>query len=150
VAVRSIVGDRSYRSSFNLFFRLRLLSAWRDRTGDERSGYFRSDRSEFSGELAIQTMMLMPWDELTRSQYIRWIQAIAPDEIQLNTPSRPKPLQHELEARGNHSIGDRLYPVRTFRQVSVDAIREFADEIYAATEIPVRHPPIEPSSAKSP
>lgn len=97
-------------------------------------------RSEFSGELAIQTMMLMPWDELTRSQYIRWIQAIAPDEIQLNTPSRPKPLQHELEARGNHSLGDRSYPVRTFRQVSVDVIHEFADEIYAATRIPVRHP----------
>jgi wyosine [tRNA(Phe)-imidazoG37] synthetase (radical SAM superfamily) len=106
-------------------------------------------RSEFSGELAIQTMILMPWDDRTRSQYIRWMQALPPDEIQLNTPSRPKPLQHELEARGNHSIGDRLYPVQTFRQVSVDAIREFADEIDAATGIPVRHPPIEPSSAKS-
>lgn len=107
-------------------------------------------RAEFSGELAIQTMILMPWDDLTRSQYIQWMRAIAPDEIQLNIPSRPKPLQHELEARGNHSIEDRSYPVRKFRQVSVDTIHQFADEIRAATGIAVRHPPIEPASAKSP
>lgn len=107
-------------------------------------------RSTFSGELAIQTMILAPWDEETRALYIQWMRAIAPDEIQLNTPSRPKPLQHELDARGNHSSGDRTYAVRTFRQVSVDAIREFANEIGAACAISVRYPQSEPSSSKSP
>lgn len=102
-------------------------------------------RAEFSGELAIQTMILAPWDERTRSQYLQWMRAIAPDEIQLNTPSRPKPLQHELDARGNHSRDDRPYPVRTFRQVSVDEIHKFASEIGAACAIPVRYPPIKPS-----
>jgi wyosine [tRNA(Phe)-imidazoG37] synthetase (radical SAM superfamily) len=97
-------------------------------------------RSEFSGELAIQTMILVPWNNLTRETYIQWMRAIAPDEIQLNTPSRPQPLQHELEARGNHSQGDRPYPVRIFRQVSTEVLRDFADEIRTATGIPVRHP----------
>lgn len=100
----------------------------------------RQFRSDFSGELAIQTMILSQWDEGDRAQYIKEMRAISPDEIQLNTPSRPKPLQHELDARGNHSSGDRPYEVRTFRQVSDRILQEFAEEIRAATGIPVRYP----------
>lgn len=100
-------------------------------------------RAEFSGELALQTMILSPWNEATRAEYIRLVQKVSPDEIQLNTPTRPKPLKHELEARGNHSpSSERSYPTRTFRQVSADFLQTFATEIQAATGIPARCPPM--------
>ncbi|MDY7013466.1 MAG: radical SAM protein [Cyanobacteriota bacterium] len=100
-------------------------------------------RTEFSGELALQTMMLSPWDESTRAEYIRSLQVLRPNEIQLNTPTRPKPLQHELEARGNHSrSAERPYPTRTLRGVRADVLQAFAAEIQAATGIPARCPPV--------
>jgi len=107
---------------------------------DEILAAARQFRSDFSGELAIQTMILVPWDEGDRAEYIEQMRVISPDEIQLNTPSRPKPLQHELDARGNHSADDRPYEVRTFRQVSDRVLHEFSEEIRAATGIPVRYP----------
>ncbi len=98
-------------------------------------------RVEYTGELGIQTMILTPWNRETKTEYIRLMRSLLPDEIQLNTPTRPKPLKHQLEARGNHSTAaDRPYKVLTFRQVSADFISDFATEISAATNILVRHP----------
>lgn len=59
-------------------------------------------RQQYRNTLAIQTMILSPWDERTVADYITILQILAPDEIQLNTPTRPKPLNHQLDARGNH------------------------------------------------
>jgi wyosine [tRNA(Phe)-imidazoG37] synthetase (radical SAM superfamily) len=101
-------------------------------------------RAEFPGELALQTMILSPWDEATRTEYIRWVQAIAPDEIQLNAPTRPKPLKHEIEARGNHRHGaERPYPTRTLHQVNANVLQALAAEIRAATGLLVRWPSTE-------
>lgn len=97
----------------------------------------------FPGELGIQTMLLSPWSELERQEYLRWVKAIAPTEIQLNTPTRPKPLKHELAGRGNHSPLENLpYEARKLKSVSPSILHNFAQEIQEQTGIPVRYPPV--------
>lgn len=99
-------------------------------------------RQNYPGELGIQTMLLSPWRKQDRDQYIEWVKAIAPTEIQLNTPTRPKPLKHELDGRGNHDPEtDRPYPVQILNCVSRDILQQFANEIIQATGILVRYAP---------
>lgn len=100
-------------------------------------------RRNYHGHFAIQTMLLSSWNEIYRADYIKLMQFLKPDEIQLNTPTRPKPTQHQLDARGNHSpLDDRPYPVNTLKQLNIDILSEFATEIRHATGIPVRCPPV--------
>lgn len=99
-------------------------------------------RMEFQGELGFQTMVLSHWDEETQANYIRMVQSIAPDEIQLNTPKRPKPLTRQLEGRGNHTTDEEfLYPVQVFKCVSANVIQELAAKIHDTTGIFVRFAP---------
>ena len=102
-------------------------------------------RQIYSGHLAIQTMLLTPWDDQEQETYIALMQALCPDEIQLNTPTRPKPLTHSLEARGNHhpdTQADNCQSdlVRSLKPVSVDVLQRFADRIQSTLRILVRHP----------
>ncbi|MGC9524159.1 MAG: radical SAM protein [Limnospira sp.] len=100
-------------------------------------------RDEYSGELGLQTMILSPWDESTRAEYIRQVRAIAPSEIQLNTPTRPKPVRRQLDGRENHtSAANRPYEVRSLRCVDPQILRDLAQEIGQATGIPVRTAPV--------
>ncbi len=93
-------------------------------------------RQGFPGFMGIQTMILTPWDDNKKRAYIDAIESISPDEVQLNTPSRPKPLKHQLEGRGNHSsAAERSYPVITFRQVDPQFIKTFGNEITSLTGI---------------
>ncbi|VXD14638.1 radical SAM protein [Planktothrix paucivesiculata] len=106
-----------------------------------------SDIQEFSrifpGELGLQTMLLSPWSESERQEYLRWVKAIAPAEIQLNTPTRPKPLKHELAGRGNHSPLENLpYEARKLKSVIPSVLQDFAQEIQEQTGIPVRYAPV--------
>lgn len=94
-------------------------------------------RHQYQGYLAIQTMMLSPWSDYNQSEYIRLMQELAPDEIQLNTPTRPRPLSHQPEARGNQAA-EFCYPIQAFQPVSAQVLREFGDRIYHETHIPVR------------
>lgn len=99
-------------------------------------------RREYPGEFGIQTMILSPWQEKVKTEYIRWMQLLSPVEIQLNTPTRPKPLTRQLEGRGNHSPDDRGYAVRMFKCLSHAQLQEFATEITRVTGIPVRIAPV--------
>jgi wyosine [tRNA(Phe)-imidazoG37] synthetase (radical SAM superfamily) len=58
-------------------------------------------RQCYSGQLAVQTMLLTPWSDRDQADYIARMSALLPDEIQLNISTRPKPRQHQLDARGN-------------------------------------------------
>ncbi|NEQ45273.1 MAG: radical SAM protein [Leptolyngbya sp. SIOISBB] len=49
-------------------------------------------REMFKGHLAIQTMVMAPWSQQDEERYKTLIQALSPDEVQLNTPLRPRPL----------------------------------------------------------
>jgi wyosine [tRNA(Phe)-imidazoG37] synthetase (radical SAM superfamily) len=98
-------------------------------------------RRIYTGHLALQTMVLSPWDEASQQTYIDLITAIAPDEIQLNTPTRPKPLQHQLDARSN-TPDLREQGHRRLRPVSPEVLQSMGDRIQAATQIPTRCPPM--------
>jgi len=102
-------------------------------------------RQVYSGHLAIQTILLTPWNNQQQERYIALMQALCPDEIQLNTPTRPKPLTRILESRGNHhsdaqADASQSDLVRLLKPVSVDVLRRFADRIQSALKIPVRYP----------
>ncbi len=94
-------------------------------------------RAEYEGHLSIQTMILSKWDESARSDYIARMESLAPDEIQLNTPTRPKPIERQLDGRENHSKGDRPYAVQVLKCVSPEVLQAFKREIESATGIPV-------------
>lgn len=95
-------------------------------------------RQNYSGQLAIQTMLLSPWSEADQQLYIARMRDLVPDEIQLNTPTRPRPLTHQLEARGNHSVGDRPYAIRQLKPVSFHTLKALGDRIQHATGIAVK------------
>jgi len=95
-------------------------------------------RADYPGKLAIQTMILSAWNSEIQSDYINRIKLLIPDEIQLNTPSRPKPLTHQLDARGNNQITDCVYPTNTLKCVDAEYLKTFADRIQQQTGISVR------------
>ncbi|MFN9173041.1 MAG: radical SAM protein [Synechocystis sp.] len=104
-------------------------------------------KREYHGQLSVQTMVITPWDNATVQKYIDLIQHIAPQEIQLNTPTRPKPLQRELNGRGNHTTGN-IYgdrPVTRLKCVDPETLHQLAATIYQQTQIPCRcAPPPQP------
>jgi wyosine [tRNA(Phe)-imidazoG37] synthetase (radical SAM superfamily) len=93
---------------------------------------------EYRGEICIQTMILSPWDTMAKVEYIALMKLLSPTEIQLNTPSRPKPLERQLDGRGNHGQ-ERDYEVQQLKCVSSEVLGQFAEEIYKNTKIPVRY-----------
>ena len=97
-------------------------------------------RQQYRGRLAIQTMLLTPWNDASQTAYIRLMQAIAPDEIQLNTPTRPKPNQRLLDARGNDASDRHRDLMQWMKPVSLDDLKTMRDRITAETQIPTRYP----------
>jgi wyosine [tRNA(Phe)-imidazoG37] synthetase (radical SAM superfamily) len=93
----------------------------------------------YKGHLAIQTMVLSRWSELDLLDYIALMRDLTPDEIHLNTPIRPRPLTHQLDARGNHSIAVD-HAIRPLKPVSGEILKQMGDRIHTATQIPVRYP----------
>ncbi len=72
-------------------------------------------RAEYSGLLGIQSMFLKPnLEELDAMAAI--IERIQPDEVQLNTPSRPYPSHWVVEARGSHQGAD--YSAKPLKPIS--------------------------------
>ena len=97
-------------------------------------------RQLYSGHLAVQTMLLTDWSNQEQAEYIRRMQALLPDEIQLNIPTRPQPLTHQLEARGNHTPNVYSYPTRQLKRVNAEVLQVFGDRIERVIGIPVRYP----------
>ncbi|MBO9998924.1 MAG: radical SAM protein [Cyanobacteria bacterium SID2] len=105
-------------------------------------------RQDYRGILEIQTMLLTPWTDTQRVEYIRLMRELQPDAIQLNTPTRPKPVVPQLEARGNHSdAASRPYEVHQLKQVPTSVLAEIAKAVEAETGIPVRFTPARSDSA---
>ena len=98
-------------------------------------------RRDYSGLLDIQTMLLSPWSPQQQQAYQDLIAQLHPHEIQLNTPTRPKPVGHQLDGRGNHHQGDRPYAVHQLKAVSREVLQEFAEHLQRAIAIPVRYAP---------
>lgn len=96
-------------------------------------------RQIYTGKLAVQTMLLTNWSDRERSEYVAQMQALGPDEIQLNTPTRPQAATHQLAARGNYSPDACPYPTQQLLRVKTDALQGFAEYIERVTKIPVRY-----------
>lgn len=97
-------------------------------------------RQNYSGYLSIQTMILNQWTEAEEDQYIDFIEQINPDEIQLNRPTRPKPLLYQPDGRGNHSPAhERQYPVQQLTCIAVKILEKLAEKIFDRTLITVKY-----------
>jgi len=99
-------------------------------------------RQQYQGQLGIQSMLLAAWSDRDQLDYIALMQDLGPDEIQLNTPTRPRPLIHQLEARGNGHTDPPSYTVRHLKPISQGFLQEFAHRLEQAIGIPVRYPPL--------
>ncbi|MBD2438053.1 radical SAM protein [Nostoc sp. FACHB-110] len=97
-------------------------------------------RQEYQGHLAIQTMVLSRWKPEILATYIQLLELLQPDEVQLNTPSRPRVLVRQLDARGNNITPSSSYVCQNLRCVSLDILSKLAQQIHTATQIPVRYP----------
>ncbi|MBD2663381.1 hypothetical protein B6N60_03264 [Richelia sinica FACHB-800] len=96
-------------------------------------------RREYSGILAIQTMVLANWTADIQNNYIRFLERIKPDEIQFNTPSRPRILTRTLESRGNEHSENRSSSYQYFKCITADKLTALAEKINNLTKIPVRY-----------
>lgn len=103
---------------------------------------------EYQGQMSIQTMILSPWDDQTKEQYLEILEKLSqfrppskPLEIQLNLPTRPKPLKHEFEARGDHSqASERDYPVQILKCIDWQILDQLAKEIQTKLGLSVSLP----------
>lgn len=101
----------------------------------------REFRQSYSGCLSIQTMILTEWQPSTIKSYIELMNYLKPDEIQLNIPSRPKPLKRQLDGRGNHQSSDqRPYEVRQLKCISRESLIKIAQQVQQETRIKVSYP----------
>jgi wyosine [tRNA(Phe)-imidazoG37] synthetase (radical SAM superfamily) len=101
----------------------------------------RQFRLEWQGKLAIQTMLLSPWPPEDQAKYASLMQQLQPDEIQINTPTRPRPVERQLDTRGARGLS-RPYPVQILKPVSREVLQEWAKKMEAETGIPVRCVPL--------
>ena len=106
----------------------------------ELRGGLLSFRREYRGKLAVQTMLLGRWTEREQADYAAFIDALQPDEVQLCAPTRPRPLVHELDARGGRPDVSPAYAVRRLKSVQPQVLEDFAARLRRATGVPVRGP----------
>lgn len=91
-------------------------------------------KANYSGKLALQCMF-MPTNHGEINALADIINDIQPDEVQLNTPKRPYPLEWHLDSRGNH--GEKAYPTRTLRTVSPPQADEIEEMLRQRTQVPI-------------
>ncbi len=102
-------------------------------------------RHEYQGCFALQTMLLHQWSPEEEQQYISLLLELHPDEVQLNVPSRPRPVDvtvdYPLESRGNHDTGSRFYLTQQLKCLDFHTLEVIASRLQAATGIVIRYPP---------
>ncbi len=104
---------------------------------------------EYQGKMSIQTMILTPWDEEMISKYLTILEKLSefrspskPLEIQLNLPTRPKPLKRQLEGRGNHSKArERDYPIVSLKCIDWEILQQLGNKINEKLGLTVSLPP---------
>lgn len=91
-------------------------------------------RREFKGKLCLQCMF-MPGNLPEAEAMAEIANRIQPDEIQLNTPKRPYPLEWHLESRGNHS--ELEYPSRNLLVIAQDEAKRAEQSFREKTNAPI-------------
>lgn len=95
-------------------------------------------RAGYAGKMALQCMF-MPANLKEADILADLINEIRPDEVQLNTPKRPYPLEWALESRGNHPADGGGYdiPSRQLRVVSPEEADAIEQRLRARTNVPI-------------
>lgn len=92
-------------------------------------------RREFKGFLAIQTMILRPLNETEIETLAQIYDSIKPDEVQLNTPTRPVPKDYSIETRGNEAVAAKdSARLKTVSKTDLESIRKKLEDL---TNLPV-------------
>ncbi len=92
-------------------------------------------RCEFRGFLAIQTMILRLPNEFEIERFAEILNSINPDEVQLNLPTRPIPLEYFLATRGNDVEFDE--PFTKLKTISKDKLEKVRDKLAKLTKLPI-------------
>lgn len=82
-------------------------------------------RESYPGYFGLQVMLL--FSNLDRLEdYARLFQRLQPDEVQINTPTRPYPQDWYLDSRGSH--GRVEYPAKPLKRLTPERIREITGQ----------------------
>lgn len=82
-------------------------------------------RDEYSGFLAIQTMILRTPKNFELKRFAEIVQCLNPDEVQLNIPSRPIPEEYSVETRGNLvELNDGFTKLKMISKPELESIRQ--------------------------
>ncbi|MEZ5344242.1 MAG: radical SAM protein [Pyrinomonadaceae bacterium] len=92
-------------------------------------------RTDFSGFLAIQTMILRSPTEFETQEFAKVLNSLEPDEVQLNLPSRPVPNKYSLETRGN--MVESLQEFTRLKTISKEHLEDLRERLSKLTELPV-------------
>jgi wyosine [tRNA(Phe)-imidazoG37] synthetase (radical SAM superfamily) len=85
-------------------------------------------RQVYKGKLSLQCMF-MPTNTEDVDALTGLIARISPDEVQLNTPKRPYPMEWVVDSRGNHSEPlVKSQQLRTISETEADRIEELIKE----------------------
>jgi wyosine [tRNA(Phe)-imidazoG37] synthetase (radical SAM superfamily) len=86
-------------------------------------------RDEFSGFMAIQTMILRTPKSFELKRFAEILHCLNPDEVQLNTPARPIPQEYFVETRGNlNELDEGFTKLKTISKSDLEAIRQKLSE----------------------
>jgi len=87
-------------------------------------------RAEYRNYLGIQFMVL-PNSRVDIEDYARLLKKISPDEVQVNTPTRPYPDGWYLDSRGSHDGVD--YPAKPMKMVPAERIEGIVSKLKEIT-----------------
>jgi len=93
-------------------------------------------RAEFKGFLAIQSMW-MPANLKDLEAFAALVERIQPDEVQLNTPTRPVPRAWFLAARGNYKPSEAPYEATALKHLNPDETLALRDALQQLTRVPI-------------
>lgn len=91
-------------------------------------------RKEYSGKLGVQMMFVYP-NMKDVGQFAQILNRIQPDEVQVNTPSRPYPSGWYLASRGSHEGVD--YPAKPLKQVPPEILSRIVLQLRERTGLKI-------------
>jgi wyosine [tRNA(Phe)-imidazoG37] synthetase (radical SAM superfamily) len=92
-------------------------------------------RAEFKGFLAIQTMALRQPNDSDIKKLAQILISIKPDEVQLNTPTRPIPQDYFTETRGNEVLNTEGFT--NLKTVSKEILEDIRKKLADITKLPI-------------
>ena len=86
----------------------------------------------YSGRLGLQCMFLRR-NRREVEDFARLINRIGPQEVQVNTPTRPYPQDWYIDSRGSHDGVD--YPARPLKPLDQESIGQIAARLQSLTSV---------------